>query len=158
MSQYFKRMMLLATAAVAAHAGHAAAAVKEDAAEEARKIIWAKEMAIYEGRSKGMIDFYLANASPNFLAWTAGTPIPFRADKLRAGQAKLRGNDKEIIKTTFKDFSLSGDTAIIYYQNHRSRLPDGTVVDQTYDNIHVWQKTDGEWKVLASMSRPMHAN
>jgi hypothetical protein len=84
-----------ATAAVAAHACHAAAAVKEDAAEEARKIIWAKEMAIYEGRSKGMIDFYLANASPNFLAWTAGTPIPFRADKLRAGQAKLRGNDKE---------------------------------------------------------------
>lgn len=154
----FKTMLMLGMVALAAHTSHAAALEKVDATEEARKIIWAKEMAIYEGRSKGMIDFYLANASPNFLAWTAGTPIPFRADRLRAGQKALRGNDKEIIKTTFKDFSLSGDTAIIYYQNHRSRLPDGTVVDQTYDNIHVWQKTDGEWKVLASMSRPMHAN
>lgn len=153
-----KMIMLLGIVGLNGLTGLAAASEKDGAAEEARKIIWAKEMAIYEGRSKGMIDFYLANISPNFLAWTAGTPIPFRADKLREGQTALRGNDKEIITTTFKDFSLSGDTAIIYYQNHRSRLPDGTVVDQTYDNIHVWQKTDGEWKVLASMSRPMHAD
>jgi hypothetical protein len=126
-----------------------------DPVTQARDIIWAKEMAIYEGRSHGMVDFYIANASPNFLAWTAGTPTPFRLDKLRAGRAAMVGHNQEIIKTTFRDFSLSGDTAIIYYQNHRSRMPDGTVVDQTYDNIHVWQKTDGNWKVLASMSRPM---
>lgn len=131
--------------------------VSEDAAAEAQRIIWAKELAIYEGRSKGMVDFYIENASPNFLAWTAGTPKPFGLETLRAGKQAMMGRDKEVIETTFKDFSLSGDTAIIYYQNHRTRMPDGTAVDQTYDNIHVWQKTDGDWKVLASMSRPMHA-
>ena len=137
--------------------GIGAVAAQDDAVGQARDVIWAKEMAIYEGRSHGMIDFYLNNASPHFLAWTAGTPAPFRIDKLCAGAVALRGHDKEVIETTFRDFSLSGDTAIIYYQNHRTRLADGTLVDQTYDNIHVWQKDHGEWKVLASMSRPMPA-
>lgn len=137
--------------------GSGAAATPDDLVSKARDTIWAKEMAIYEGRSRGAIDFYLNNASPNFLAWTAGTPAPFRIDKLRASGATMRGHDQEIIKTSFRDFSLSGDTAIIYYQNHRTRLADGTVVDQTYDNIHVWQLDQGEWKVLASMSRAMPA-
>lgn len=135
----------------------AAAVVPADPVADAREAIWAKEMAIYEGRSRGALDFYLKNASANFLAWTAGTPKPFRLDRLREGKATMRGRDKEIIKTSFRDFSLSGDTAIIYYQNHRTRLPDGTAVDQTYDNIHVWQKEGGDWKVLASMSRQMPA-
>jgi len=150
----FKMLALLGLAGLGATACLAAVETK-DAAIEARDTIWAKEMAIYAGRSHGMVDFYIANASPNFLAWTAGTPAPFRIDKLRAGKPAMVGKDKEIIKTVFRDFSLSGDTAIIYYVNHRTRLPDGTVVDQTYDNIHVWQKTQGDWKVLASMSRPM---
>lgn len=135
----------------------AASTTQTAEAEAAQKAIWAKEMAIYEGRSRGMIDFYLANASPRFLAWTAGAPAPFDISRLKANQATMRGRDKEIIKTTFRGFTLSGDTAIIYYQNHRTRLPDGTSVDQTYDNIHVWQKEQGDWKVLASMSRLLPA-
>ena len=135
-----------------------AAVPGEDPVTAAHDAIWAKEMAIYEGRSRGMIDFYLANASPKFLAWTAGAPEPFDLSKLKAGQAAMRGRDKEIIETTFRGFSLSGDTAIIYYQNHRTRLPDGTIVDQKYDNIHVWQKHGGDWKVLASMSRLLPAD
>lgn len=152
-----RRPTILLVLALAGLGGLAAAAIPKDAATVAREAIWAKEMAIYEGRSRGVIDFYVQNASPNFLAWTAGTPAPFRIDRLRAGAATLRGHDREIIETTFKDFSLSGDTAVIYYQNHRTRLADGTPADQTYDNIHVWQKDHGTWKVLASMSRQMPA-
>lgn len=149
------RLLILTAACVLCQGPLAATAAPDDRVEKARAAIWAKEMAIYEGRSHGMIDFYLNNASSNFLAWTAGTPAPFRIDKLRAGGAALRNHNQEIIKTTFRDFSLSGDTAIIYYQNHRTRLADGTTVDQTYDNIHVWQLDHDEWKVLASMSRAM---
>ncbi len=153
----YRKLAIALTALTASGALFAANGLSQESeADAAKRIIWAKEMAIYQGRSKGMVDFYVDNASPNFLAWTAGTPAPFRIDKLRAGKQAMRGRDKEIIVTTFKDFSLSGDTAIIYYQNHRTRMPNGTAVDQTYDNIHVWQKTAGEWKVLASMSRPMH--
>jgi len=123
-----------------------------------QKIIWAKEMAIYEGRAHGDVSYYVNNTSPNYVAWTAGTPTPFRIDKLKASGGVMKGKDKEIITTTFRDFSLSGDTAIIFYQNHRARMPDGTDVDQTYDNIHVWQKRAGDWKVLASMSRQMPAS
>ncbi len=149
------RAILPITLALVGIVGVRAVAAQGDETTQARDAIWSKEMAIYAGRSKGSVDYYVANASPHFLAWTAGTPAPFRVDKLRAGAAALRGQNHEVITTTFRDFSLSGDTAIIYYQNHRSRLPDGTAADQTYDNIHVWQKDHGDWKVLASMSRPM---
>lgn len=115
--------------------------------------IWAKEMAIYQGRASGDLSFYIDNASPRFLAWTSGTKVPFRKDTLEAGGREIAGRGEEKITTELMDFSLSGDTAIIYYRNHRSRLPDGTAVEQFYDNIHVWQRTDGVWMVLASMSR-----
>lgn len=118
-----------------------------------KAIIWEKEKAIYAGRAQGDVGYYIDNTSPNFLAWTSGTKIPFRVDKLKASRETMKGRDQELITNELLDFSLSGDTAIIYYRNHRSRLPDGTIVDQTYDNIHVWQRTNGDWKVLASMSR-----
>ena len=155
-----RRILQAALAASAATLGGAAIAqyvMTPSEVEQARQAIWAKEMSIYEGRSRGLVDYYVANASPRFLAWTAGSPAPFDISKLKAGRDMMRGRDKELIKTTFRGFTLSGDTAIIYYQNHRTRSPDGEAVDQTYDNIHVWQKTDGDWKVLASMSRQVKA-
>lgn len=129
------------------------AATSEAEVEAVKALIWAKEKAIYAGRAKGDVGYYIANASPHYLAWTSGTKAPFGVATLAAGAAGMKSRDKEIITNELVDFSLSGDTAIIYYRNHRKRLPDGTPVDQTYDNIHVWQKTGGEWKVLASMSR-----
>lgn len=123
-----------------------------DETAKARDEIWAKELNIYAGRAKGSVEYYANNASKDYLAWTYGTPKPFRRDQLGGGGgAKMAANEK--ISTTFKDFSLHGDTAIIYYVNHRTVKPDGTPVDQTFDNIHVWVKEDGTWKVLASMSR-----
>ncbi len=151
-----RRIVVLVATCLLGSGALAAAGAADNPVDKARAAIWAKEMAIYEGRSHGSIDFYLENVSTNFLAWTAGTPEPFRVDKLRNSSAALRGHDHEVIQISFRDFSLSGDTAIIYYQNHRTRLADGTPVDQTYDNIHVWQLDHGEWKVLASMSRPMN--
>jgi hypothetical protein len=124
-----------------------------DGVEAVRDALWKKEIAIYEGRSRGDLSYYVANASPAFLAWTSGTKEPFRKDALEAGLATMKGRGHEVITHQYLDISLSGDTAIFYYRNHRTRLPDGTVVDQRYDNIHVWQWTDGVWKVLASMSR-----
>lgn len=124
-----------------------------DGADAVRDALWQKEIAIYEGRSRGDLSYYVDNASPAFLAWTSGTKAPFRKDALEAGMATMKGRGQEVITNHFLDFSLSGDTAILYYRNHRTRLPDGTAVDQAYDNIHVWQWTDGVWKVLASMSR-----
>jgi hypothetical protein len=65
----------------------------------------------------------------------------------------MRSQDKEKIETSFSDFTLHGDTAVIYYVNHRTVMPNGTPVDQTFDNIHVWVRDGADWKVLASMSR-----
>lgn len=125
-----------------------------DPAAKAREEIWAKEMSIYAGRAKGSVDYYVANASDQFLAWTYGTPKPFRKDSLAAGGQRMAGRDKEKITTEFRDFSLhENGTAIIYYVNHRTVMPDGTAVEQTFDNIHVWARENGDWKVLASMSR-----
>lgn len=134
----------------------AAKTVEPSAADGEKAVldtIWAKEMAIYEGRAEGDLTYYLDNASPRFLAWVSGTKVPFRKETLAASGREMKGRGEEVITTELMDFSLSGDTAIIYYRNHRTKLPDGTEVEQFYDNIHVWQRTDGVWMVLASMSR-----
>ena len=120
---------------------------------KAKDEIWAKELAIYAGRAKGDVTYYYNNTSADFLAWTYGTPKPFRNDNLAKARTTMKGQDKEKIDTAFRDFSLHGDTAIIYYVNHRTMLPNGTPVDQTFDNIHVWVRDGNDWKVLASMSR-----
>jgi len=121
--------------------------------EAVKAEIWKKELAIFAGRGRGDTSYYLENASPDFLAWTSGTKKPFDIKILAESGKRFAGKDKEVTALTMTGFSLSGDTAISYFKNHRTRSPDGRTVDQTYDNIHVWQKTDGEWKVLASVSR-----
>ena len=147
--------MILKRLVVAALLLCAAGAVRAETPEEITKIkdqIWAKELLIYAGRAKGDVSYYRNNASPDFLAWTYGTPKPFRIDNFdRKGQPPMQ--DKEKIENVFKDFSLHGDTAIIYYVNHRTMMSDGTPVDQSFDNIHVWTRDGKDWKVLASMSR-----
>jgi len=145
-----RRLALIATAGLLLNAPLAQSA---DDVTGTRDQIWAKEMAIYAGRAKGDTSYYYDNSSVDYLAWVYGTPKPFRRDSLAASRATMRNQDKEKITTEFKDFSLHGDTAIIYYVNHRTMKPDGTVVDQYFDNIHVWVREGGTWKVLASMSR-----
>ncbi len=113
--------------------------------------IWAKELQIYAGRAKGSVTYYRDNASPDFLAWTYGTPKPFRVDNFNLAGKKMEDHEK--IENVFKDISVHGDTVILYYVNHRTMMPDGTAVDQTFDNIHVWTRDGNDWKVLASMSR-----
>ncbi len=141
---------LVAAIALFCTAGSALAETPEQVAK-IKDQIWAKELQIYAGRAKGSVAYYRDNASPDFLAWTYGTPKPFRIDNFDRAAKTLQDHEK--IENVFKDFSLHGDTAIIYYVNHRTVMPDGTPVDQSFDNIHVWVRDGSDWKVLASMSR-----
>ena len=65
----------------------------------------------------------------------------------------MHGQTKEKIDTSLKGFTLSGATAVIYYSNHRTMKADGTPVDQVFENIHVWTREDGRWKVLGGLAR-----
>ena len=134
-------------------AGSAYAAPEFDPVSRAREEIWAKEVNIYAGRSTGSLNFYVQNASDQYLGWPPTTDAPFPIATLRQGSAAMKGQTHEKIVTTFKGFTLSGTTAVIYYLNHRTALPDGTPTDQYYDNIHVWTREDGVWKILGGMSR-----
>jgi len=118
----------------------------------ARDEIWAKELKIYtyEERNLGG-DFYFNTSAKGYLAWTYGSPKPFR--KPSEPPKPLTTPTEEVITPEFTDFSLQGDTAILYYTNHRTRLRDGTPVDQYFANIHVFVREGADWKLLASMSR-----
>ena len=54
---------------------------------------------------------------------------------------------------TQEDFTLSGNTGIIYYSTHRTRLPGGEAVDQSFDIVHVWVREAGRWKLLGALGR-----
>lgn len=143
----------LASALIGSAATLAAAGPAGDPVAAARAEIWAKELAIYADRGNGQLDFYVANASPRYLGWppTAAEPIPLAG--VRRDSNAMRGKTHEQIKTSFKGFTLSGDTAVIYYANHRTMKADGTPVDQLFENIHVWTQEDGRWKLIGGLAR-----
>ncbi len=121
--------------------------------EAVKNEIWAKELSIYAGRGQGKLDFYIDNTSSQYLSWPPTVPAPMPLGTLKRDNAAMSGHEKEKIETQFKGFTLSGETAVIYYVNHRTMKADGTPVNQYFENIHVWVHEKGAWKVLGGMSR-----
>lgn len=146
-----------AIAAPVAAAAVASAPAPADAArvEAVKKELWAKELSIYAGRGEGKLDFYIDNTSSQYLSWPPTVAAPMRLNTLKQNNTAMKGHEKEKIETQFKGFTLSGETAVIYYTNHRTMKADGTPVDQYFENIHVWVHENGAWKVLGGMSRLM---
>ncbi len=133
----------------------AAAAVPAPAADlaAARDTIWTKEQSIYAGRGKGDLAPYLAALATGYLSWPPFDAKPKGENGIRATQQKMAGKTAEALAMTLDDFTLHGDTAIIYYHTHRSRLADGTPADETWEVTHSWVREDGQWKVLGGMAR-----
>lgn len=148
--KYLAPLLALLTAGTA----QAAEAPSHDAHWAAvQKELWAKELAIYEGRSRGDLSLYLANTAKNYIAWPPFNEVPKGDDGLKATGASMAGKTKEHLEMTFLDLALNGDTAVVYYKTHRSMLADGTPVDQNYEVTHTWIRQDGAWKVLGGMAR-----
>jgi ketosteroid isomerase-like protein len=121
--------------------------------EAARTAIWAKELSIYEGRSRGDLSLYLANTATNYMAWPPFNEVPKGNDGLKATGAAMRGKTKERLEMTFLDMALNGSTAVVYYKTHRTRRADGAPVDEHFEVTHTWVMQDGAWKVLGGMAR-----
>ena len=119
----------------------------------ARDAIWAKEQRIYLGRAEGGLTFYLDNASDRYVGWPPFAPAPTDLSGLTATSNEMAGNNAEKLTMELVDFTLEGDTGVIYYQTHRTMLPDGTAVDQRWEVIHVWGRTSGDWKIFGAMAR-----
>ncbi len=124
----------------------------QETKDPAEALIWSQEQKIYEGRAHGNIQYYIDHASPHYLAWPASLDRPLNNDALKKGGKSVAGAH-EVIKGEVTGFARDGDTAVIYYLNHRTVRADGSKVDEWYPNIHVWVERDGKWVVLGGMSR-----
>ena len=100
--------------------------------EEAMAEIWAIEEGIYAGRADGDLSKYLASASPHYMGWPPGAKVPADLSMLRQMAGSVSGQDQEELELEFADFTRSGDTAIVYYHTHRTRLPTGEPVNQRF--------------------------
>ena len=134
----------------AATSAHAQTAAEKAAAQEA---VWTKEQGIYINRAKGNLEYYTRNASPNYVGWPPSAARPLALTGLKEDAKRMVGMDKEKLDLEFADFALSGDTAVIYYFTHRTVKPDGTAVDERFENIHVWTRDGADWKIVGAMSR-----
>ena len=144
--------ILLLALALGACAGQPSGGEGYDRAA-ARDEIWAKEQAIFSGRSRGDLGVYVGFTAGNYMGWPPDSPAPLGIEQLREGAEQMRGKDQEEIAMEFGDITFSGNTAVIYYSTHKTRLPDGTPVDQTADIAHVWVREDGQWELLGALGR-----
>ncbi len=121
--------------------------------DEAREEIWGKEQAIYAARGDGDLQTYINNTSEHYMGWPPGWDQPSGLEKLREGAKGFTQYKEEELTMTFGDITFSGDTAVIYYSTHRTRLPTGEAVDQRFEIIHVWTREEGEWRLVGALGR-----
>jgi hypothetical protein len=121
--------------------------------------IWSQELAILEGRERGDLSPYLNAIAPDYLGWPPVMAEPLAHNQFKAdsvNQAALKG---EIIAGKLRGFTVNGDTALCYFSTHRTMLGEGfaqgdaRIVDQHYENVHVWVRREGEWKLFGGMAR-----
>lgn len=147
---------LLLAASFAAAAGVASAAPVLPTAEQketARAEIWAKEQSIYAARGRGDISVYLANTAADYLAWPPLRALPEGNEGLNKTGRELQGKNQEKLAMNLTGFAMNGDTAVIYYDTHRTRRSDGTPADERFEVTHTWVREDGQWKVFGGMAR-----
>lgn len=137
-----------------AKAGASPSASADASVAAARDAIWDKEKKIYEGRAQAGLSYYLENTSDRYVGWPPGIPKPSNLDTLRKSSAGFNRKNSEKLELTFTDFTLRDSTAVIYYQTHRTMLPNGTPVDERFDTIHVWVREGADWKLIGAMARP----
>lgn len=121
--------------------------------EDALAEIWAMEQAIYAGRADGDLQPYLNAVSEHYKGWPPGAKVPADLSGLRAMAASVTGMNQEELEMELADFTRSGDTAVIYYHTHRTRLPTGEPVDQRFAIIHVYTLEEGEWRMIGALGR-----
>ncbi len=129
----------------------ATSASAQTAAEvaKAKDQIWAKEVALTASHARGSAAYY----APDFLGWTYGLPKPFRMSDVPHKTGAAPPPSQEKVESSFRDFTLHGDTAVVYFVNHRTMRADGTPADDNFDVLHVWVRDGNDWKIVASMSR-----
>lgn len=121
--------------------------------------IWGQELRIYEMRAGGDMGYYLSLANPGYMAWPAPAdePLSYTALSNRIGDGQLM-EAGELITVAKKGLSFDGDTALAFFETHRTRRAGGAAVDERFENIHVWVKREGDWRLIANMSRPVIEN
>lgn len=150
-SRLFLGLCLSLSLSTVALAAPTISAPADKAAAQAE--IWAKEQSIYAARGRGDISVYLSNTATDYLAWPPLRAKPEGNTGLDKTGRELKGKNQEKLAMRFTGFAMNGDTAIIYYDTHRTQRSDGTPADEWFEVTHTWVREDGQWKVLGGMAR-----
>ena len=123
----------------------------QDAALSPEQQVWALEQEIYARRAVGDMQYYSSISSEHYLGWPAPAEKPASYEAIKA-----QGRDfptGEVINVVSDGISVDGDTAISFFSTQRTTRPGGQSVDERYENIHVYVRRDGDWRLVGAMSR-----
>ena len=120
--------------------------------------VWALEQAIYEHRASGDTRYYSDISSKRYLGWPAPAEKPVPYETIRGFATGGEFQSGEVINLISDGITVDGDTAISFYTTHRTVRPGGQRVDERYENIHVYVRRDGDWRLLGAMSRRVLPN
>lgn len=143
--------LVFASLSLAAMPGHSDPKPSDEA------LLWSYEQAIYAGRAAGSLSFYVDHADADYAGWPPQFIAPISRDELIQGanlQAGRSGEQIELHKSLIR-FADKGRLALVFYTTHRTRRSDGTAVDESYENIHVWLRHGKSWQIVGGMSRPV---
>jgi hypothetical protein len=118
-----------------------------------RDLLWARELEIYAARGRGDLSQYENAITGSYLAWPPQHESPIDAAAFARDVREFAGNGAELLTMTLTGFTADGDSAILYYTTHRTRLPGGQPVDQRFEVVHIWLNRDSGWRLFGGMAR-----
>ena len=152
MNESFKMALVVACAVLSGIAWERVTGAGDPESAEANQV-WALEQAIYERRAQGDTLFYSDISSERYMGWPAPAekPVPYADLREFAKTGEFRPG--EVIDVVSDGIAVDGDTAISFFSTHRTVRPGGQAVDERYENIHVFVKREGGWRLFGAMSR-----
>lgn len=124
-----------------------------DAALTPEQQVWALEQQIYARRAVGDAGFYSSISSEHYLGWPAPGATPSSYESIKGFTSQDVFQPGEVIDVVSNGISIDDDTAISFFSTHRTTRPGGQKVDERYENIHVYVRRDGNWRLVGAMSR-----
>lgn len=124
-----------------------------ETAGRVRDLLWARELDIYAARGRGDLSTYASHVTETYLAWPPQQARPLDAAAFRRQVAHFAATDAEALDMTLTGFSLDGDTALLFHETHRTRLPDGRPADERFEVAHIWLRRDANWRLFGGMAR-----
>ena len=124
--------------------------------DRAEQEVWDRELAYYEFARTNDPDSFLSLFHDNVIGWPSLDELPKGKSQVSLWIPMVHSNNEEVWQYELDRQAIQsfGDVVIVQYLLRDFFISANTgaeIRSDTYKISHTWQKSEGEWKIIAGM-------